>query len=616
MTGFVGGALDAATLDACAAELHHEDWYESATQSTGRFGVSVLHHGARDPKGCTVWEDGPRVGAIYGAVTNLDELGLDGDGLFARLFEDPHALLPELDGSFIVVAVDGDTERVVLASDKLGTRQCFYVDGEPFAFGTEVGALTTLLDDPQVDERAISDLLMIGHVWGDKTLVQGVKFLPSGTVLDYRPDAGVDIESYWHHTFEQSPDDSYLDDLTEAYRDVIADMADTIDGDIGLWLSGGLDSRSMAGELSRYHDLTTYTYDSNPANGSNLELAAKVSEVLGLENRRVPVNSDALVDSLDASVQLTSGMVGLSTFVNLANVFNIEDMPDVLIEGCGQGGMMGDGIGRAAVEGSKSPEAALYRAKHRIDVDDARRLLRTDFDPMTTYREEVRKSDQPDLYSTAMDCYYRNYFPRCDFASNPIAESQAGTRVPFSDTGFLRAVTRMPLSHRVGSIPFTDGKIPAGTAYPKVELVRRLDSRLAAIPYERTKVPPARPMWQHAAGFVVGTSVDRIRERIIGDVHTYGGRSTIGDWYRTNRALRERVDDLLDSACERPYFDADEIRRLQREELTGEAEHMSAISGIITGELWVRKYIDREDRDVGEGAVSATEAEDAPQPAD
>ncbi|RLM48477.1 asparagine synthase, partial [Halorubrum sp. Atlit-28R] len=70
MTGFVGGALDAATLDACAAELHHGDWYESAARSTGRFGVSVLHHGARDPEGCTVWEDGPRVGAIYGAVTN------------------------------------------------------------------------------------------------------------------------------------------------------------------------------------------------------------------------------------------------------------------------------------------------------------------------------------------------------------------------------------------------------------------------------------------------------------------------------------------------------------------------------------------------------------------
>lgn len=234
---------------------------------------------------------------------------------------------------------------------------------------------------------------------------------------------------------------------------------------------------------------------------------------------------------------------------------------------------------------------------------------------MTTYREEVLKSNQSDLYSTALDCYYRNYFPRCDFASNPIAESQAGTRVPFSDTEFLDAVTRMPLSHRVGSIPFTNGAVPAGTAYPKIELVRRLDSRLADIPYERTKVPPARPMWQHAAGFVVGTSVDRIREHVIGDVHTYGGRSMVGEWYRQNRALRERVDDLLDSACERPYFDADEIRRLQLEELTGEAEHMSAISGIITGELWVRKYIDREEQATTD-EVAAQPTEDATQTAD
>lgn len=584
MTGFVGGALDDTTLGACAAELYHEDWYESATLSTDGFGVSVLHHGAKDPKGCTLWEDGSRVGAVYGVVTNLDELGLDTDTLFEKLLDDPHALLPELDGTFLIVAIDGATGRIVVTSDKLGTRQCFYVDGdeengEPFAFGTEVGALTTLLDDPQVDERAISDLLLIGHVWGDKTLVQGVNYLPSGSVLEYEAGSGYEIESYWHHTFEQSDDDSYLDDLTEAYQSVIADMAETVDGDVGLWLSGGLDSRSMASELSRYHDITTYTYDSNPANGSNLELAARVSDVLGVENKRVMLDSDGFVDNFDKSVQLTSGMVGLSTFTNLSAVFNIPEVPDILIEGCGQGGMMGDGIGRAAVERSKSPEAALYRAKHRIDIDEARKLLRTSFDPMTTYREEVLKSNQSDLYSTALDCYYRNYFPRCDFASNPIAESQAGTRVPFSDTEFLDAVTRMPLSHRVGSIPFTNGAVPAGTAYPKIELVRRLDSRLADIPYERTKVPPARPMWQHAAGFVVGTSVDRIREHVIGDVHTYGGRSMVGEWYRQNRALRERVDDLLDSACERPYFDADEIRRLQLEELTGEAEHMSAISG-------------------------------------
>ncbi|KAB1189949.1 asparagine synthase [Haloferax sp. MBLA0076] len=613
MTGFVGGHLESTSLESCAAELYREDWYEQASFHTGDLGLTALHHGEKDPNGFTSWKDGSRSGAIYGVVTNLDELGLDVGSLFERVLDEPQALLPELDGTFLITAMDDDTDRVVIASDKLGTRQCFYIDGEPFAFGTEVGALTMLLDDPQVDERAISDLLMIGHVWGEKTLVQGINFLPSGSILQYEAGDGCEIESYWHHSFVQSPDDSYLDDLTEAYQSVIADMAATIDGDIGLWLSGGLDSRSMAGELSRYHDITTYTYDSNPANGSNLELAGRISDILGLENKRVKIESDRFVDSFEKSVQLTSGMVGLSTFTNLSTVFNIPDMPDIIIEGCGQGGMMGDGIGQAAIEQSSSPEAALYRAKHRVDVDDARRLLRTDFDPMTTYREEVRKSDQPDLFSTALDCYYRNYFPRCDFASNPIAESQAGTRVPFSDTQFLQAVTRMPLSHRVASIPFTNGKIPAGTAYPKVELVRRLDERLASIPYERTKVPPSRPMWQHAVGFVVGTSVDRLRGLIDSDIHTYGGRSMVGTWYRENRDVRERIDDLLASACDRPYFDAEEIHRLQREEMTGEAEHMSTISGIITGELWVRKYIDREGVDERDGESSVRAAENTAQ---
>ncbi|WP_416841502.1 asparagine synthase-related protein [Haloferax sp. DFSO52] len=608
MTGFVGGHLDSETVDSCVAEMHHEEWYESESFDKNGIGLSVLHHGAKDPNGCTTWEDDGRAGLIFGVITNLDDLGLDIDQLFEHMFDDPEALLPDIDGTFLIVAIDGDSERVVIASDKLGTRQVFYIDGEPFAFGTEVGVLTSLLEDPQVDERSISDLMMIGEVWGDRTLVQGINFLPSGCVLEYTGGDAPEVTQYWKHTFVQSPDDSYLDDLVDAYQDAIADMAATVDGDIGLFLSGGLDSRSLSAALRKNRDFTTFTYDSNPAHGRNLEHAKSIADVLGVKNERVLISPDQLVDRLDESVQLTSGMLGLTTFLNLSSVFDIDQMPNVLMEAAGQGELLGEGMSRPAIELSGSPEAALYRAKHFTDVDDARRLLETDFDPMTSFREEVRKADQPDKYSSAMDCYFLNYYPRFTYASNPIPESQAGVRVPYANRKFLEAVARLPLSDRIGAIPFTNGSIPAGTSFPKLELVRRLDAGLEDIPYERTRVAPERPLWQHAAGFVVSTSFDQVREKIVGDIYAHGGRSLLGTWYRENRRFRERVDELLDAAAKRPYFNADEIRRIQREELTGEAEHMSTISGIVTGELWVQKYIDRiADRPETEIPVHSTE---------
>jgi asparagine synthase (glutamine-hydrolysing) len=64
-----------------------------------------------------------------------------------------------------------------------------------------------------------------------------------------------------------------------------------------------------------------------------------------------------------------------------------------------------------------------------------------------------------------------------------------------------------------------------------------------------------------------------------------------GQWYRGNSTLRSFVDDLLESACERPVFDADRIRKLQREHLDGK-DNMLVIGSITTLEIWFQRHID------------------------
>lgn len=580
MTGIVGSVTGGGSLKEMVSELHREPWYVTERVESGDVGLAIRHHGDRDPAHA-VWRSGSKGGVVHGAMPNVEDTG----EVMERLLDDPVDALPAIDGPFLVAAFDADSDRLVVATDKLGTRPCYYVTEGEFAVGSSVGALLDGVDDPTVDERGISDLLMIGHVWGEKTLVEEVSYLPSGSVLEYE-DGDVTVERYWEHEFGERTDPGFVPDLVEAYRKAVGDTASTLGPEVGLWLSGGLDSRAMGTELSRHRDVTSFTYDANPAGGSNPELARRVADTLGIANAAVDLAPGGFVDAFEDCVALTDGLVGMITFVNLSAVFNVPEEHDVgaIIEACGQGGMMGDGIKGSTIKRASSAEDALYRAKSLNDADTVRRVLDSDFDPMSTYRVEVEKSDQPTRYTTVMDCYYRNYFSRGDFGSNPLARSQFGTRVPFAHGEFLEHMTKLPVSYRTRTFPYT--KIPVGTSRMKLELVRRLNGGLEKIPYERTKLPPTYPEWAHGLGFVYRTGTDRLRGTI-----TFGGRSMMAEWYRSHHGFRNLVDTLLDDATDRPFLDGGEIRQAQRETVTGEDDHMTLLSGVVTAESWLQQHL-------------------------
>ncbi|MFC7205402.1 asparagine synthase-related protein [Haloferax namakaokahaiae] len=605
MTGFVGGHLTDTSLEQSTAELYREPWYETDGYHLAGFGLTVSHHGSKDPRGCTTWRDRWRMGVLYGVITNRDEMSTE--ALFTRLLDDPDALLAELDGSFLVAAIDSEAERVVLASDKLGTRQLFYIDDDPFAFATEVGALTALLDDSQVNERAVSDVVMSGHVWGDKTLVEGVNYLQPGTVLEYDRTSGYERRRYWEPEFRHQRGDSYLSTLADAYRTAVEDAAATTDETVGTWLSGGLDDRLLAAALGRHRRVTAFSPETASTASSN-DLASAVTEELGIDTKSVLTAPDRFVESIDAAVQLTSGMVELGSLISPASVFDVSETPGQFVEGGRQGSALATELSRRVLTRSNSPEEALYRADRRVDVGVVRHLLNTSFDPMTSYREAVQESSHSDFYGSTLDCYYRNHLSRCDFGSTPLLESQAGTRIPFSTGEFLTALAAMPLEHRVRTLPFTNGTVPAGTSVPKLELMRRLDERLAAIPDERTKVAPSRPLWQQVVGTAIGSSIETLRERLTGNAQSFDGQSILAEWYHEDDDFAAFVDSVLDSACERPYFDAEAIRRLQWNHLTRDESNMNALSGIVTVELWVQRYIDRQPKSAEERVATVESA--------
>jgi asparagine synthase (glutamine-hydrolysing) len=589
MTGIVGGTATGPALRDQLDELRSEPWYEQERLEAAPFGAGLVTHGARDPDGTTALQDGSRFLAIYGVVTNLDDLGWSEREVCERVLADPTATLTALDGPFVLVAADGADGRIVLGTDKLGTRRCYVINSEGFAFGTSLAPLLARAPDPTVDERGLTDMLTIGQVWGGRTLVEEVESVPPGTAVVYDADDGTLIrDQYWEHTFDDSVVPSTAA-LAAEYRRAVGEMAGTVDPDrrIGVWLSGGLDSRTLAAALSRHHRPETYTYDANPPTGANLELAARVAGTLGLPNERVTLAPDEFCDVIDDGVRIVDGMVPWTTFLNLSASFWVADGPDVMLEGSGQGGLLGNDVWRSDLERARSPADALYRSHHFVDRETSADLLTLDVDPMRTYTEETNDGTATGFDERVLRAYRRNFYPYGEFASNAVARSQAGTRVPVADGDFLRLTGRIPRESRTGSVPFTRGSVPYGTAKYKLGLAREMDRGLDRIPYERTGVPPARPLWHHAAGFVVSTALDRLRGET-----TYGGGTLAGEWYRSHDGLREWTNARLDEVCDRSWVDDGVVRDLQYRHLDGDGDHSNPISCLTTVERWLQTTLD------------------------
>ncbi|MFW6017595.1 MAG: asparagine synthase-related protein [Halapricum sp.] len=593
MTGIVGGTVDQAQLREMVETLPQEPWYETERFEAGEHGLALRHHGEKDPKGYTFWGDGQAAGVIDGAVSNRDALGWDDQELFERLRRSPEATLRSLDGPFTIACVDAADDRVILATDKIGSRIPLYTTERGFAFASRLAPFLDYLDDPAIDTQGVSDLLLMGHMWSDTTLLEGVNAVHPATIIEHRAGE-IDERRYWKPDYRPAqPTAEYRHQLTNAFQGSVERTAETVTGDVGLWLSGGLDSRATANELARaaedgaFESLVTYTYDANPGGGINPRLAAETAETLDIANETVPLTAERFVPVLEEAVAVTDGMVKWNTLLNLSAIYNIDDRdPDVLMEGH-EGALVGHHLCRHHLTDPDSLVQSMYQSEATLAAEDVEDLMSVPVDPLGSFRKEARRIDEPTLEERAVDAHFQNYYGRLAHASNPVPRSQVGTRVPYADEEFLSHVAKLPIPWRMGALPFSDGKLIYGLVEPKIKLIRALNADLAEIPYERSRLKPSAPYPLHVVGFFAATAISQLLSK-----PTYGNASSRTEtWYNTHEGFRTKIDELLEAVGERPFIDGDAVASHQ--EQLGDGADMNAISALTTLEVWLQGHFDR-----------------------
>lgn len=240
-----------------------------------------------------------------------------------------------LNGSFAALVVDASRRRVVIATDRLGSRTVFvWHDGANLSAATRLEAL---LQDRRVPRRlsfrGFSELFCYQRTVFDHTQYADIAAIPAGQVWTWQ-DGRLDRRQVrrlaWNApAFKEAEGGERLAEvLVRAARRRTADRVRH-----GILMSGGLDSRLVLAATIKAGGsaecFTTACYDNN-----EVKLARRCAEMMGVPFHFLPSDLDRLVDGLVDATLASDGLFNAP--LNLYSLWPaITAQSDALLSGHG-----------------------------------------------------------------------------------------------------------------------------------------------------------------------------------------------------------------------------------------------------------------------------------------
>jgi asparagine synthase (glutamine-hydrolysing) len=297
------------------------------------FGMALMDHGllenGRQPVGTA---DGRYSLFLDGELYNDGELKyqhrqeLSGEGLTTpelclQLFV-LHGLdiIRSFNGLFCLALYDSVERSLTLLSDRYGFRPLYYkAEASSLLFGSELKGVCAADQSPRkIDEVGTAELFSYGTHFRERTWMEGCVRLPPATILTIQK-TGFQTRKYWSYRYlEGAPS---LDQQT--YCTVFGTLLDRavercMKGShrIGIFLSGGYDSRSVAASIRKYRlPISALTFGN--AGSRDVLYATMLAERLGLDHTALTDSGPYLYRNCHGIVWRTEGM---SSFANTTSI--------------------------------------------------------------------------------------------------------------------------------------------------------------------------------------------------------------------------------------------------------------------------------------------------------
>jgi asparagine synthase (glutamine-hydrolysing) len=299
--GFVGRAPEGTLERMLEAIAYRGDASDSATVQGAAFGYRFWTGRAHKASG--VLRDGHSL--LTCAGTLAPPVAMPATWLRDRLTAGA-AGLGDVDGAFAFAHWSAETRTLTLGRDPFGVRSLYYAEhGGTFYFATELKQLLAIPELPvELDPLAIHKYLTFSFVPGEAVPIRGIRRLLPGHLLTLK-EGKPTTERYFTLVEQLDPELSERKAAVRRVRQLLGEAtAKRLHGEseVGLFLSGGLDSSSVAVFL-RDGGVAVHAFSLDfGAESVEREQAQRVAQELGLRQTLVPVNAARIASVFDEVV--------------------------------------------------------------------------------------------------------------------------------------------------------------------------------------------------------------------------------------------------------------------------------------------------------------------------
>jgi len=211
-------------------------------------------------------------------------------------------LLQLIHGTFSLAVLDTKTNQALVAIDRIGISPLSYwhQNGQ-FVFGASTGAVTAHPAVPsELDKQSIFDYLYFHMVPSPRTIFQDIGKLLPGQYLSF-DNGQLKTDFYWQLEYQghaSTPQQSLETELQQQLRDAM--QRSLGGGKVGAFLSGGIDSSTMAGVLTEVlgQPARTYSIGFDAEGYDETEFARTSAKHFGTDHKEYYVTPQDVVDAI------------------------------------------------------------------------------------------------------------------------------------------------------------------------------------------------------------------------------------------------------------------------------------------------------------------------------
>ncbi len=228
----------------------------------------------------------------------------------------------KLRGQFAFCIFDLTKKILFLARDHMGLKPLYYYfDGNKFIFSSEIKSILAHSIEREVNLKSFSLYVSLRYIPFNLTLFKNILKVPPSSFLIFNLESKqINIKSYWDINFNINRDKS-ASYLAKELKNLIEESVKirlASDVPLGAFLSGGIDSSSVVGVMSKLMDDPVKTFfigfeEGGPTN--ELEYSRLASEYYDTDHTEIVVKSASLPDLLPKLIWHHDDLVSDAAFI-------------------------------------------------------------------------------------------------------------------------------------------------------------------------------------------------------------------------------------------------------------------------------------------------------------